>query len=234
MDYTLPTSEETNAILASPQDEVLEQFTAEEKEIANKLIPLLTPKILEEATVKANAKMAKELDDQVRGLVEANKKLMQEELDRMRKANEPLQPAELEKLINQEYFEAKIDLGAGRGTYTISELSVKHEKRLLKVLKGTIVAAVQQASSLEWSTEMSNLERLQMFVDSVPGALDAASECVAIILNPKGENTIDLEWVLNNLPTVKILSVILLQLEANKYRDFFLLASRTIPSQMMA
>lgn len=234
----LPSLEETEAALLQEPDELEVFDNPEEKAIAIKLVngPWYK-KILERAEEKATARHSKLLDEQVTKLVEDNKTMIQATLDEIRKANEPLKPEELTKLINQEYLEFTFTMQrngvrAAR-EFTIRELPVKMENRIIKTLRKTLSSSLKELSSLEWTTEQSNLQRIQQIVDMVPGALETLAECVSICLNPYGdEKDVDLEWVLDNMTAQKILVVLQLQAEANRWRDFISLVSRTIPSQM--
>jgi len=239
MDYTLPSEEETKAVLESPVDDGLETLSEEDKAVALKLIN--SPwyqKLLSRVEAKSEAAMAKKLDEFTTGLVASNKEMMKKQLDDIRKANEPLSPAELEKLVNQEYLEFNLKLPTRRDraerAFIIQELPVKVERKLITVLKKSIGPMIKDLSGLDWTTEMGNLERLQSILDMVPGALETLAECAAICLNPNNEETdITQDWVLNNLPVAKMLAVLQLQMEANRWRDFFSLVYRAMPSQMM-
>lgn len=239
MDNNIPTLEETVAILESPVDDGLEALSQEEKPVALKLIN--SPwyqKLLARVEASAEAKKAKELDAQVQALIASNKEMMTAELDKLRKANEPLSSTELEKLVSQEYLEFSITLPRHRErserVFVIQEVPVRVEKKIVTTLRKTLGAMLKDMSSLNWTTEMSNLERVQSLIDMVPGALETLAECAAICLNPRDEEKeITADWVLDNLPAGKILAVLQLQAEANRWRDFFSLVFRAIPSQMM-
>ncbi len=239
MDNTIPTPEETAAVLTAPVDDELDALTPEEKQVALKLINgAWYHKLLSRVEANSEAKLAKKLDQQVQDLIASNKTMIQGELDKLRKANEPLKPEELEKLVNQEYLEFKIELPKNRGRaareFVIQELPVKVEKKLVTALKKSLGSIIKDMSSLNWTTEMSNLEKINELIDMVPGALETCAECASICLNPYGEEKdINNEWVLDNLTTGKILAVLQLQSEANRWRDFLSLVSRAIPSQMM-
>lgn len=235
MTPTLPTPEETNAILAVPDHEdVLAQLTEEEKPLATKLIYLLAPKLQADAETKATAKHAAQMSEELAHLVEVSRKTIAEEKEAFIKSQTPLTPEELEKLINQEYFESTIVLGREKIEYVIRELPVRVEQKFIKALKKTLTAGIKELGSLSWSTEQSNLEKFQQLLDMVPGALETLAECTALCLNPFGESKVDTDWVLDNLPSAKMLAVLKLQGEANRWRDFFSLVSQAIPSQMTA
>lgn len=239
MENQIPTPEETVAVLEAPVDDELDALSAEDKTVALKLIngPWYQ-KLKARAEATAEAKKAKELDAQVQDLIASNKAMMTAEIDKLRKANEPLKPEELEKLVNQEYLEFKISLPKHRDRsareFVIRELPIKVEKKLVNTLKKTLGSVIKDMSRLNWTTEMSNLERITELIDMVPGALDTIADCAAVCLNPFDEDPdVDKEWVLDNLTTAKILAVLQLQAEANRWRDFFSAVARAIPSQMM-
>lgn len=238
----LPSPEQVEEALKAEPEE-LDLFTSdEEKTIARKLIPLITKKAIE----TAEARKAKELEKVVAELTTSNEKMITAELDKLRKANEPLSSEELQKLVSQEYIEFQVSVNVrghknGNGIvhtekrdFVICEVSARVEQKFLKAIKKTLADNIKEIAAIDWSG-MGGIERLQRVIDVVPTALDTLASCVALCLDPHGEDKeIDGDWVLEHLQISQMIGVLQLQAEANRWRDFFSLASRFIPRSMIA
>lgn len=232
----LPTPEQVDAALTEDTPEELKIFeNDEEKKIGMRLMPALHKQAMEHA----EAVKAKELNRIVEELRLSNANNIQAELDKMRKANTPLTPEELAKLVNQEYIEYTVTVSMGKNkqqrNFVIGELAAAAEKKLITAIKKTLSSRVKELSALDWSSTNTTLERLDKLIEMVPGALDTIADCVAICLDPHKEDAdINGEWVMNYMTIQKMLVVLRLQAEVNRWRDFFSLASQFIPNQMTA
>ena len=235
MEHTLPTSEEVTEVLTTADEDLLSVLeTDEERKVAAKILPGLAAK----ANSLAEATKAKELKREVEQLTEENRKYIQAELDKIRKANEPLSPEELTKLLSQEYVEFPVQVriarnGTGVRDFVIRELPVAVERKVLTTIQKTLAPRLKELSSLDWSAEATNLSKLNKMVSMIPGALDTLAECTAICLNPYDEHSdVNGEWVMNNLNVYKMYNVLQAQANASRWRDFFLAVYQAIPGQM--
>jgi hypothetical protein len=230
-DQTLPTAEEVASALSAPPDDPLQNLTPEEATVAAKLLPALADK----ANKAAEAKKAKELEELIKTLSAENIKLRDIELEKLRAANKPPNPQELEKLLSQEYLEftLRIPTEDGVSDFVIRELPQAAETRLFNTIKKKLVPALSALSSIEWNSSMTTASKLEKVIDATPLALDTMSELVSVCLNPFGKSsTINAVWVQNNLSSVRQLSVLEAQVAANRFRDFFSALSRFTPGLM--
>lgn len=228
MENELPTSEQIDAALGTEEAEF--NLTPEQAAIVADVLPL----VVASANRKAEANKAKELAKQMELLISDNKKMIEEKLEEYRKQNTPLTPDELKTLISQEYvvFDFKM-LGRREKLereFTIAELPVKIEKKVLDVLRKLIAEFYPKLQAAEWSTTDSWVERFEKLIGMAPDALDKIADIIAICLDPYNEEKgITGEWVGDNLTTGKMLTVLRLQVEASRYRDFLSLVSQLIP-----
>lgn len=232
-DRTLPTQAEVDAILAVDVDEEeLEKLFQDEnnRKIAVQLFPMLSRKFKKAADAEA-AKKLQELSSQ---LMDENKKALQTEIDKMRKANQALTPEELQKLLSQEYLEFTIPV-RGRPDFVVTELPIRDEQRLLKVLKTTLGSVIKEIGSVDFTAGKSAFEKVQRLIEMFPEALDTLAECCAICLSRSaGEGKfIDAEWVKSYLPVNRMYAILEAQAAANRWRDFFSRVYQTIPGQMI-
>jgi hypothetical protein len=232
-DETLPTPEQVNEALAEkPLEEKLFE-TEEERAVAKKLLPALQDIIRKHYEALQATELAKAID---LIKVEAQKQL-QAEIEKFRKANQPLTAEELEKLSNQEYIEYKFHYKRG-GTdrvFVIGELSARLERKLIQTLKKSLGASLKEVQAFDWSLGNSVLERIERLIDMVPGVIETTADCVSICLNPFGEEKdMDADWVLDHMTVQEMFVVLRLQTEANRWRDFFSHVSHLMTSQMIA
>ena len=223
----LPTTEAVEEALSPAADDPLASLSPEEAEIGKRLLPALA----EKANRLAEAKKAKELEKLVKELAESNNKAIQEELDKIRKANTPLEPNEIEKLLSQEYIEFNLKLrtnGAFRD-FVIRELPQAAEIKFFNCIKKAVVPALRELTTIEWNNAMTTADKLQKVIDILPGALETLAELCSISLDPFSKEGIDKAWVQSNLNSARIMHIIEAQINAGRFRDFFFAAARSIP-----
>jgi hypothetical protein len=228
-----PTPEAVTAAL-SEESTVDKLFTTdEERRIATKLLPVVTSQVQQRLEVDAARKLQATVDE----LKTENEKLIRGELEKIREANRPPNPEELQKLLSQEYSEFTVRIRErGRDverTFTIRELPQTTELKLVKSIQKALVPKLKEITSLEWSSTASMAEKIQRVIDMVPELLDTLAETCVICLDPFGEENLDVAWVQRNLSSFRIISIVQSQVVAGKFRDFFLLAFRSIPEQMI-
>src|SRR4051812_41474235 len=99
--------QQTTDPVQSDQPDYYEGLTPEEAVIGAKILP----KLADTANRLARENKSKELAVELTILKEENQKRMQTLLEDTRKANTPLEPAELGKLLSQEYVEFSFAVG---------------------------------------------------------------------------------------------------------------------------
>lgn len=220
-------------LLADPDP--LGDLSPEEAAVGAKLLPLLTAKI--SATVRAE--YGAEYRTQFDALQAANTVEMRKAIDGIRKAAEPLSKDEIGHLLSQEYGEFTVSLaGPGNATvqFTIRELPADAEKELTKAVRASVGPLLQVISSDEWASlaGASQLERFQKIIDLVPGAVDVLGACVATCLDPKKQHShVTGPWVTETLSLGRMFSILVAQITAGNYRDFFSLACRLYQQNRM-
>lgn len=214
--------EEVKDIAATRPD-----LTAEEWLIVEKAAPyykaLLKPEVRQELEVEFTKKLAEiQAESQAQ-----TKELVREKFEEWRKSQEPLGANDLKKLLSQEYetYELKVldpETKQSR-VFTIRELPKSIEARFIDILRRAILPLLEQHQWQEFISkwDSSLAEKVQAILDMVPNSLDLMCEIAAISLDPFKTEKIDAKWVADNLSLKRIQAVIFVQVDVNKYRDFF-------------
>ena len=228
---THPVAEDiTSAIQDSTPDE-LTGLSPEEFATAQKIMPA----IVAQANRTATAAHAKAIEREVTELKASNERMINTEIEKFRAQNKPLEPADITKLLSQEYAEFAVTVKDRRPdkdprVFMIRELPQAVEKKIMAIIQKTLVPHLKEFSSVEWTSAATVAEKMQRVIDVVPGALDTLSQVAQIALDPYGEESVTVEWVQNNLSSFRIAAIVEAQLLTSKVRDFFLAASRFIPT----
>lgn len=176
-----------------------------------------------------------ELDKVQADLTEANKVAIETALADYKKELKPPTDAELRKILSQEYltFEVKVGRGDKEKTFTIQELPLSKEKKILKIIKDKVIPKVKDLNLL--GTENQPLEQqAQTLFEVIDPAMDLLIEATVIVLNPYDEDPeVTTQWIEDNLSSVRIWNILTTQLEVNRMRDFFSGLSRTSRRGMM-
>lgn len=222
----LPSDEVIQAALAPEEPDELADLSEEEKAVAAKILPKVTKKILFQVRQELEAKKAQELQQALDILKTENQKA----LDEFYKANKPLEPQEIEKLLSEEYLEFKVKLATNGNNqeFVIRELTQAAEMRFLKYLQKELVPHLKTIAAIEWTPGASVSENLQRLIEFVPDIASMASELCATCLDPNQKHNITAQWVQENLSTRRVITVIQAQIQAGRYRDFFSLGSRVL------
>ena len=229
---TFPSRAEAEAILSDPQEkqpDEIRMFTdPKEIEIATKILPTVVQRV----SAIAEAKKAKELDAYIKRLSEDNATMMKNELEKLQKEYAPLSSSEVGQLLKQEYLEFPVKTRDKNGEreFVIREMSQAAELKFVKVLQKTIVPRIKEFSSIDWTSGMTMLDKIQTLVEAIPETLDMLAELCVISLDPYGDESVTLEWVQKNLSSYRIASIIEAQIMASRVRDFFSAAFRLMPS----
>lgn len=189
---------------------------------------LLKPEVLQELEIEY-AKKYDAFVDQARKDAQV---AIQENFDKWKKSQEPLNTEELKKLISQDYEEFKVPLTDSDGNtrfFTIRELPKAVEMRLVKLAQRTLepLFADKSLADFKWRATDSIPEKVNSLLGLIPNSLDVMAEICTICLDPyEKDSTITGKWVSENISTARIQAIVLLQFEVNKYRDFFYSAFR--------
>ena len=149
--------------------------------------------------------------------------------EQQKKAAKPLTPAEIQKLLDQEYAEFSVTLpyNGESKKFTIVELPQEQERQFYKLIKENLAKAMQAINGDAMRALIASEDRFQRIVSYMTAfseVFDLMAEACVICLNPRKEVPwLTEEWVGKNLSSYRIFSIIKAQLEANKIRDFFLL-----------
>lgn len=219
------------AVLA---DDPLAALTEEESVIGAKLLPILTAKIALEADVRYGREYRTKIDE----YTEANKTALRKAIADMQEVNKPLDDAELAKLLGQEYgvFSVRLTVAEQLTDFTVRELPVAAEKRLMLAIKSAIGPLLQAISADDWKSlaGASMLDRVTRLLDLVPETLSVLCRCVVICLDHTGSNpVVTAEWVENTMGLNRILMILTAQVSASRYRDFFSLGFRLFQQSRM-
>ncbi len=160
-----------------------------------------------------------------------NKKIVEEAIERFRKEMAPPSEQDIQKLLSQEYMEFSVDVKTREGTtrtFTIREVPIDVEKKILKKVKTILVPFASDLSALSMNMlEGDAAKKIVQLMNTFEPMLDVSISVCTICLNPFGEDEeVDEDWVRKNLGATRIVKVISAQMEANKMRDFFSLLFR--------
>jgi hypothetical protein len=107
------------------------------------------------------------------------------------------------------------------------------EKRFIKAAQGFLIPLLEEINAADWKLDGSLLQQLSSMLEKSSVAFDAATEIVAICLNPWEEDNLKYltkGWVGQNCSIPRLSAILMAQAEANKYRDFFLNGFRSFRS----
>lgn len=230
--------EEIREVAEAPEEASEENLltllqTPEQRDLASKLLM----RFVQKANAAAEERKVKAFDAEILALRTSNEKMMKEQVDKIRKAMMPPSTEEIQTLLNQEYIEFTVKLvAAGEAReFVIRELPLAVEAKVLKVINKTLVQRIQEFSRIDWSMTGSELEKITKIIDAVPGAMETLADCVALCLDPFGQDkTMTGEWVTHNVGLNRLAAILHAQITVSRYRDFFSLAGRFIPGSQQA
>lgn len=165
-----------------------------------------------------------------------NKKIVEEAIERFRKEMAPPSEQDIQKLLSQEYVEFTVEVKSSQGksrTFTIREVPIDVEKKILKKVKNILVPFASDLSALSMNLlEGDATKKIVQLMNTFEPMLDVAIGVCTICLNPFEEDEeVDEDWVRKNLGATRIVKIISAQMEANKMRDFFSLLFHSIKQQ---
>jgi hypothetical protein len=229
---------ELNAALLDVEEIVVKrpELTQEEWETVSKatdwIKATLKPEVRKELEIDYAKKQA-ELQTELRA---ETTRLVKEHMENWRKEQAPLSSEEMAKLLSQDYIEIPFPIKELRGkrkvhNFIICELPEIVEKKFVKAAQSFLIPVMEQINASEWHLDGSLLEQVTALLQKSPAVLDAAVSLATIVLNPWDEHKdITEQWVSENLSTPRICTVIMAQMEANRYRDFFFIGLRQFRS----
>jgi hypothetical protein len=210
-------------------------------EIVEKAIPyikaLVRPDVRIEVIEQLEVKYARKYEELAEEVKRANTEQINAQFEALKKAQEPLKKEDIDKLLSQEYTEFSFKIrykstDSGQDfaykTFTIVEQSSAIEEKFYKILKKIIEPVLQEQSNIQFKLDKGSLlDKVQTILTVSETALAAGAELVSTILDPwKKDSDINPEWVKNNLSIERQAAIVMAQVEANKYRDFFSTAFR--------
>lgn len=189
-----------------------------EREIASKLLLPLTSRI----NALAEARAAKKLEEELGKFQKEAEIVLKAELEKIRKANTPPTPEEMQALLSQEYIEFKVRIrdSSREREFVIRELPLNVEIKVLKQIQNTLSSRLREISTMQWDPGSTMIERIEAILGVVPGAMETLADCVAICLDPFGQEKIDGTWVQTNMGMPRIMAVVRAQIHVGRYRDF--------------
>jgi hypothetical protein len=163
-----------------------------------------------------------------------NKKMVEAAIERFRKEMAPPSTQDIQTLLDQEYVEFKIEVKAGKGEdakvkhFTISELPIAVEKKILKKVKLILVPFASELSAISLNLLQGDAaKKIVQIMNTFEPMLDVMVSVCTICLNPNDEDEeVTDEWVLKYVSATRIVKIVTAQMEANKMRDFFSLLFR--------
>jgi len=204
------------------------ELTPEEWDVVARAKDWLKATLRPEVRQELDADYAKQNDEFQEKLRTDTIKVVEERMEEWKKAQKPLDKDDLTQLLSKEYLEFPVPIKArsnGEVTamnFTIVELPIEAEDKFMKVMQGTLVKLMEKINAAEWKLDGSLAEKIQGVLDNFPDAMVAAVDLVVICLDPWGENElITSKWVRKSLSSYRIACILIAQVEANKYRDFF-------------
>lgn len=210
-----------NDLLAGQDDEVAAKVRA------------LFPGIVAHVARIAEARRARAFAAEFEIIKSTNEKEIKRMMDEYRKAQEPPTTEEIAKLVSQEYVEFPMKLVGvtdnSTVTFVIREVPLSKEKKILKILGSVMQELMPALKQVDFAAGASVADQIERLVTLMPQFLDTLAELAAECIKPaQTELVITKEWVFDNMSITRIMGVINAQLLANRYRDFFSLASRSL------
>jgi hypothetical protein len=204
------------------------QLTPTEEAVFVKILPyakaLLRPEVRRELEVDY-IKKQKEFEET---LTEQAKAVWAKAIDDWKKDQAPLSQKDITQLLAQEYSEYTVPIkGRDRQLkeFTLVELPQASERKMFKILRDKLVPLIKRLVQAEFKLDLdtSTAEKLDSIIEAAPEVLDVLSELVIICLDPYNEDkTISIEWAKDTLSSYRLMTIVMAQVEVNKYRDFLL------------
>ena len=159
-------------------------------------------------------------------LTKNNDKLINATLEDLRKQQTPLGPTEIESLLSQEYasFNLKVKDKEGKALeFTLIELPQAIERQFYSKVKEVLMPRIKDLGSLTFELlEGDIVDKIKTVIETFDPMMDLMADAVVLCLNPYGEKEdIDKDWVVANMSSSRMWSVLQAQIHLNRLRDFF-------------
>lgn len=179
------------------------------------------------------AELAREMDKFRVQLSDANAKLIEEELARIRKDYGPPKQEDIQKLLDQEYLTFTIQVpwpGTDKKEYVIRELPQAAEKKFYRQVKDQLLPKAKDIAAISFKLLEGNVEdKVRSVLETFDSTFDILADGVVIVLNPRDEvKEITRDWVQDNISSGRMWNILEAQMAANRLRDFFSKASLTM------
>jgi len=198
---------------------------ADDSDVTVQTEPELEQQIRTKLEEEYNSRLQEEIQKTSNRLIEENKKLVNETIERLRKEMAPPSEQDLQKLLDQEYLEFTIELPVkGRKRkFTLKELPIAVEKKMFRKIKDILVPFSSELAALTVNMlEGDAGKKMVQLMNAFEPVLDVMIALCAICLNPyEEEEDITEEWVREHIGVTRMVKIVTVQLEVNKMRDFF-------------
>ena len=176
---------------------------------------------------KLEAELAKSMNAYRIELATANAKMIQEELERIRKDFGPPKLEDIQKLLDQEYLTFTVLVPwpgeEKKREFTIQELPQSVEKKFYKQIKSQLLPRAKELAALSFEVLEGKVEdKISAILEAFDPSFDILAAGVVLILNPRGETKeITQEWVQDNISSSRMWNILEAQMQVNRMRDFF-------------
>ncbi len=186
----------------------------------------LEEKLRETLEAEYAAKLQAQVNEIAARMTEENKKAVNDALEKMRKDMQPPAAGDMQKMLDQEYLEFKIEIQVGteteKRTFVIRELPQSIEKKMFKQIRTTLLPFASELAAMSMNLmEGDASKKIIQLINTFEPILDVMTELCAISLDPFGDDSIDAEWVREHLSSNRIAQIVTVQAQANRLRDFF-------------
>ena len=109
-------------------------------------------------------------------------------------------------------------------TFVIKELPQAMEKKMFHTIKKTLLPFASDLAAISLNLlEGDAAKKITQLINTFEPILDIMTELCAMSLDPFGVDKIDAEWVREHLSSNRIATIVTVQAQANRLRDFFAL-----------
>jgi hypothetical protein len=193
-----------------------------------------------EMQAEYEARFAKEIVEFKEKLEGENKIAIDAAIADFKKSQQPPSPEEITTLLNQEYLKFKVTVpwdepadgseGEADATreFVIQELPQKTEKKFYKMFKEVLIPRAEDIAAITFELlEGDAGKKIIAVLETFDPTFDLMAETCVMILDPKGKNSITMQWIQNNISSYRQWNIIYAQVEVNRLRDFFSQLSRS-------
>lgn len=163
-------------------------------------------------------------------LRDENQKTIETALADYKKQLAPPTEEDIQKALGAEYLQFHVTLkmrDLGPCEFELSELPASEERKFLRLLTQRVRPIAKQIGELTMNLAGGNVEdKILAFFEAVEPATIFLQDAVAMILSAQGDKKITGEQIGDSVSLVRQLNIIKAQIQCNRLRDFFSLASQ--------